>query len=195
MCKLIWQHASDMFTAMALHSDNFIKCHTTKQWWITLSTKRNWLHYLYCGTMKNPISSGKDGPGECTLIGCCCILLQSFEVCMKWMKEFSTYSAGDLMRSTPNIHVDGRIDNWKVILETIFEGECNSLREIWRGSFLWLLYVARIEAKNWWKLERQDNSLAYHTALRIADVCYIQVYLFSEEVTRVRRVVWCNKLL
>jgi hypothetical protein len=64
------------------------------------------------------------------------------------MKEFSTYSAGDLMRSTPNIHVDGRIDNWKVILETIFEGECNSLREIWRGSFLWLLYVARIEAKN-----------------------------------------------
>jgi hypothetical protein len=69
------------------------------------------------------------------------------------------------------------------------------LREIWRGSFLWLLYVARIEAKNWWKLERQDNSLAYHTALRIADVCYIQVYLFSEEVTRVRRVVWCNKLL
>jgi len=64
------------------------------------------------------------------------------------MKQFSTYSAGDLKRSTPNIHVDRRIDDWKVILGTAFEGECNRLREIRRGSFLWLRYVARLEEKN-----------------------------------------------
>jgi hypothetical protein len=91
--------------------------------------------------------------------------------------------------------VDRRLENWKVILGTALEGECNSLREIRRGSFLWLHCVARPGAKNWQKLERQDNSLAYHAALRIADVYCIQVYLFSEEATRVRRVVWCNKLL
>jgi hypothetical protein len=162
---------------------------------LLLSTKRNWLHYLYWGTMKNPINSGKDGAWECLLFGCCCIPLQPSEVCINWMKELSIYSAGGLMHSTPNIHVDGRLDNWKVILGTAHEGECNSLREIRSRSFLWLHYVARLEAKNWWKLERQDNSLAYRAVLRIADVYYIQVYLFSEEATRVCRVVWCNKFL
>ena len=140
LCKLIWQDTSDMFTAMALHSDNFIHCHTTKQgcMWITLSTKRNWLHYLYWGSMTNPFSCGKDGAWECILFGCCCIPLPPIQVCVNWIKGFSTYSAGDLMHSTPNAHVDGRLDNWKVILGTALEGECNSLREIQRGSFLCL---------------------------------------------------------
>ena len=197
ICKLIWHHTSDMFTAMALHSDNFIRCHTTKQgWiWITLSTKRNGLHYLHWGSMKNPISSGKDSAWERLLFGCCCIPLQPFQVCIKWIKEFSTYSAGDLMHSTPNIHMVGRLDNWPVILGTALEGSCKSLREIWRGSFLWLHCIARPEEKNWWKLETQDNSLTHHAALRIANIYYIQVYLFSEDVTRVCRVVRCNKLL
>jgi hypothetical protein len=52
------------------------------------------------------------------------------------------------MRSTPNIHVDRRLDNWKVILGTALEGDCISLRELQRGSFVWLHYVARPEAKN-----------------------------------------------
>ena len=186
-----------MFTALALHSDNFIHCQTTKQgWmWITLSTKINWLHYLYWGSIKNLVSSGKGGAWEHLLFVCRCISLQPLQVYINRIKEFSTYSAGDLKCSTPNIHVDGRLDNWKVILGTALEGECNSLRELRRGGFLWLHYFARPDAKNWWKLERQDNSLAYHAALRIADVYYIEVYLFSEEATRVRRVVWCNKLL
>jgi len=125
ICKLIWQHTSDMFAVMALHSDNFIHCHTTKQRWIciTLSTKRNWLNYLYWGSMKNPISSGKDGAWECLRFGCCCIPLQPFQVCINWIKEFSTYSAGDLKCSAPNIHVDRRLENWKVILGTALEGD------------------------------------------------------------------------
>jgi len=52
------------------------------------------------------------------------------------------------MRSTPNINVDGRLANWKVILGIALEGECRSLREIRRGSFLWLHYVAGPETRN-----------------------------------------------
>jgi hypothetical protein len=52
------------------------------------------------------------------------------------------------MCSAPNINVDGRLDTWKVILGIALEGECRSLKEIQRGSFLWLHYVARPETKN-----------------------------------------------
>jgi hypothetical protein len=52
------------------------------------------------------------------------------------------------MRSAPNINVDRRLDNWKVILGIALGGECRSLREIQRGSFLWLHYVVRPETKN-----------------------------------------------
>lgn len=63
-------------------------------------------------------------------------------------KSFPLIVEGALVCSTPNIHADGRLDTWQVILGTVLEAECNNLREIQRGIrpwyySLWLPYVVR----------------------------------------------------
>jgi hypothetical protein len=51
------------------------------------------------------------------------------------------------------------------------------------------LLCSQTRGKELTKIGETRYSLAYHAALRIADGYYIQVYLFSEEATRVRRAV------